>query len=275
MHRQLGQWAAQRLLEGMSAEALFADLVARKLAPEIAQSVVKAATDVISESHAYLYQKPRGAQGAVIDTADRRIHVSVRLNQPTLAILDDALSPEECAALIKLAKTRLRPSLSMIKESPVQAPHYFRNSSSAVFKRNENSLIAAIEQRASTIMGLPMDHGEMFEVIHYQVGQEFKHHYDFFLSKREADAAEMARNGQRVSTLIFYLSDVDAGGETIFPKLGLSIAPKVGAAVYFEYMNQLGQLDHKTVHAGTPVLAGKKWIMTKWMRERPITSFTK
>jgi prolyl 4-hydroxylase len=33
-------------------------------------------------------------------------------------------------------------------------------------------------------------------------------------------------------------------------------------------MNRERQLDPLTLHGGAPVLAGDKWIMTKWMRER-------
>jgi prolyl 4-hydroxylase len=54
----------------------------------------------------------------------------------------------------------------------------------------------------------------------------------------------------------------------VFPELGLSVLPKKGSAVYFEYTNSHGQLDHRTLHAGAPVLRGEKWIVTKWMRQR-------
>ncbi|MBB5464041.1 hypothetical protein HDG32_000134 [Paraburkholderia sp. CI2] len=43
---------------------------------------------------------------------------------------------------------------------------------------------------------------------------------------------------------------------------------RAGGAVYFRYMNGQRQLDPSTLHGGAPVLAGDKWIMTKWMRER-------
>jgi prolyl 4-hydroxylase len=64
-----------------------------------------------------------------------------------------------------------------------------------------------------------------------------------------------------------YLSDVEVGGETIFPTIGLSVKPKVGSAVYFEYCNSLGQVDPLSLHGGSPVLKGEKWIVTKWMRQ--------
>jgi prolyl 4-hydroxylase len=68
--------------------------------------------------------------------------------------------------------------------------------------------------------------------------------------------------------LILYLNDVDQGGETIFPSIHLSVVPKKGAAIYFEYCNAAGHVDPSTLHGGAPVLAGEKWIATKWMRQR-------
>jgi prolyl 4-hydroxylase len=65
-----------------------------------------------------------------------------------------------------------------------------------------------------------------------------------------------------------YLNDVPAGGETVFPKLNLSVVPEKGSAVHFEYCNSLGQIDARTLHGGLPVKEGEKWISTKWMRQR-------
>ncbi|WP_229416170.1 prolyl hydroxylase family protein [Pseudoduganella armeniaca] len=80
-------------------------------------------------------------------------------------------------------------------------------------------------------------------------------------------SATLKRGGQRTATLIVYLNDVEDAGDTVFPKLGLSVVPKKGAAVYFEYMNDEGQLDEATLHGGAPVGAGDKWVMTKWVRQ--------
>jgi prolyl 4-hydroxylase len=71
-----------------------------------------------------------------------------------------------------------------------------------------------------------------------------------------------------MSTLIVYLNDVPQGGATAFPEIGLSVTPRRGNAVYFEYSNSRQQLDGKSLHAGAPVIEGEKWAMTKWMRTR-------
>jgi prolyl 4-hydroxylase len=72
--------------------------------------------------------------------------------------------------------------------------------------------------------------------------------------------------------LIAYLNDVESGGETAFPKLGLMVAPQRGNAVYFEYGNSQSQVDPSSLHAGKLVQSGEKWVATKWMRQRRFVS---
>ena len=79
----------------------------------------------------------------------------------------------------------------------------------------------------------------------------------------------LGSGGQRVATLVMYLHEPEEGGDTYFPEIELSVRPRRGSAVYFEYHNERGQLDARCLHAGTPVLRGHKWIATKWLRQRP------
>jgi prolyl 4-hydroxylase len=80
------------------------------------------------------------------------------------------------------------------------------------------------------------------------------------------------KGGQRVGTFLIYLNDVPLGGETVFHKVGLSIVPKKGTAIYFHYANSRGQVDRLSVHSSIPVSQGEKWVATKWIRERNIYS---
>jgi prolyl 4-hydroxylase len=66
-----------------------------------------------------------------------------------------------------------------------------------------------------------------------------------------------------------YLNDVEAGGSTVFPEVGLDVLPRRGNAVYFAYTTEQGELDARSLHGGSPVSAGEKWIATKWFRQRP------
>ena len=60
---------------------------------------------------------------------------------------------------------------------------------------------------------------------------------------KTAGRSHVAHGGQRIGTLIMYLNDVEEGGETIFPEIGFSVAPRRGHAVYFGYCDSHGQVD--------------------------------
>jgi len=63
---------------------------------------------------------------------------------------------------------------------------------------------------------------------------------------------------------------VEEGGETVFPLLNLSVKPKRGSAVYFEYFYRNRALNDLTLHSSVPVVRGEKWVATQWMRRQRI-----
>lgn len=76
------------------------------------------------------------------------------------------------------------------------------------------------------------------------------------------------------------MTDVEAGGETVFPSAnpggtcdcggravpGMSVRPHKGTAVLFWTMTPAGVEDMRSVHGGCEVLAGEKWSATLWIR---------
>jgi prolyl 4-hydroxylase len=62
-----------------------------------------------------------------------------------------------------------------------------------------------------------------------------------------------------------YLGEPEKGGGTTFPDVNLEVAPKRGHGVFFSYDRP--HPATRTLHGGAPVLAGEKWIATKWLRE--------
>ncbi|KGP92301.1 2OG-Fe(II) oxygenase [Pontibacillus chungwhensis BH030062] len=187
---------------------------------------------------------------------DRVMPIISRYDEPLVVVIDNVASDEECDGLMALSQDRLRRS----KIGQSRETNDMRTSSGMFFEENENSLVERMETRLSTIMNIPTQHADGLQILHYQPGQEYKAHHDFF---KQSD-------NNRISTLVLYLNDVEEGGETLFPELGLSVTPKKGMAVYFEYFYQDEELNNKTLHSGNPVVKGEKWIATQWMRRKPI-----
>jgi prolyl 4-hydroxylase len=121
-------------------------------------------------------------------------------------------------------------------------------------------------------MNLPIENGEGLQVLHYSTGAGSEPHFDYLQPGNAANRESIARSGQRVSTLVTYLNDVPAGGQTVFPALGWAVSPVRGNAVYFEYGDDAGRVDARSLHASAPVTQGEKWVVTKWMRQRRFVS---
>ena len=114
-----------------------------------------------------------------------------------------------------------------------------------------------------------MADGEPLQLLRYPVGGEYVPHHDYFDPAFPGAASQLRQGGQRIATVIVYLHEPEEGGATWFPELELSVRPRRGSAIYFEYHNARDQLDARCLHAGMPVLRGHKWIATKWLRQSP------
>ena len=52
----------------------------------------------------------------------------------------------------------------------------------------------------------------------------------------------------------------------MFPTSNLKIKPRVGGAVLFHNLDQLGKVDPSSLHAGNPVIEGEKIVATYWQK---------
>ena len=281
------QWIDDNLARGCSDGSMVESMVAAGVDPEAARQWLAdakvpagggarpdptagapAAFAALAASGPYRYEAPRmPAAGHVIRTNDRDVRVSMRMAQPVVAIFDNLLAAEECDELIRLSSLKLKRSTTVDAQTGELLAIDARSSEGTYFLVNENPFVARLDRRISQLLQWPVENGEGLQILHYGIGGEYKPHFDYFSPEQPGSRLHMAKGGQRVSTLIIYLNDVQAEGETVFPAIGLRVAPRKGSAVYFEYCNAQGQVDDKTLHAGTAVAAGEKWIATKWMHE--------
>jgi prolyl 4-hydroxylase len=65
-----------------------------------------------------------------------------------------------------------------------------------------------------------------------------------------------------------YLNAVEEGGATAFTLLGFQIEPQPGALLVWNNALADGRPNEATLHAGAPVVAGAKYVITKWYRTR-------
>lgn len=267
------RWIAESLQAGSRAVDILQTMLDNGFAERAAWAAVDAAyavegaARVASPTESAAFRNRLG-EGHELDAGDRTVRVLTRIARPALAVLDGVLSAEECRAFREIAAQRLRRSAVVDRDHGRNAVMDIRTSDGAYFQRAENDLVALIDRRVSALMQLPEEHGEGLQVMRYGVGGEYQPHFDYFDPADKGSLPHLKAGGQRVSTLIMYLNDVEAGGETVFPRIDFSYVPKEGQGLYFEYDTPGGGLDPLTLHGGAPVARGEKWIVTKWMRER-------
>ncbi|KAI5418763.1 hypothetical protein KIW84_043113 [Lathyrus oleraceus] len=155
-----------------------------------------------------------------------------------------------------------------------------RTSSGTFLPRGHDKIVEKIEKRIADFTFIPVENGEDLNVLHYEVGQKYVPHLDYF-----RDEYNIRNGGNRIATMLMYLSDVEEGGETVFPyakgdfssvpwwnelsdcgKNGLSIKPKTGDAILFWGMKPDSTFDPLSLHGACPVIKGDKWSCAKWMR---------
>ncbi|MDP2073940.1 2OG-Fe(II) oxygenase [Hydrogenophaga sp.] len=275
---ELRQWIAEQAAAGFSREAVMASMVASGWQEAVALKALKATwkesaavplqpTPVVRREGARLLpdldlsQSPRQ-----IDAGDRLVDVIASLNQPRVVVLGNLLSADECDALIESARPQLARSLTVATKTGGEELNPDRTSSGTFFARGQTAEVTRIEARIARLLNWPVENGEGLQVLHYRPGAEYKPHYDYFDPDEPGTPSILKRGGQRLATLVMYLSEPARGGGTTFPDAGLEVAPVRGNAVFFNYDRP--HPSTRTLHGGAPVIEGEKWVATKWLRER-------
>jgi prolyl 4-hydroxylase len=205
-------------------------------------------------------------ENTTLNLPDRAVRVVMEQWAPRVVLLDDLLSDEECDAICRLASASLTAGFVHDSEQvqPVRQDDT-RKVDVANADLQRDPLLAKIESRIEALTGWPRERGEPMLVQRYGEEGKFKEHFDFFLEETEYYEKAIEHGGQRVATLIIYLQKPERGGATYMANLGLRVVPNKGSALFFTYPTPSTQSG--TLHAGDPVLAGEKWIMTKWFRQ--------
>jgi prolyl 4-hydroxylase len=180
-----------------------------------------------------------------------------------LYIVQNFMTSEECQGIVDLIDADSHPS-TLYAGTEVAG---FRTSFSCDLDAF-HPLVLKIEGRICTLLGLDHRHGETLQGQRYQPGQQFKPHHDFFHTSQDYWERERANGGQRTWTAMIYLNEPESGGETNFPKAGLCVQPRTAMLVIWNNMTDIGAPHDITLHEGSPVTRGTKYIVTKWFRER-------
>lgn len=188
-------------------------------------------------------------------------------DSPHIIRYHDVVSNSDMEKVKELAKPRLRRATISNPTTGVLETAHYRISKSAWLGAYEHPVVDKINQKIQDITGLDISTAEDLQVANYGVGGQYEPHFDFG-RKDEPDAFEELGTGNRIATWLLYMSDVQAGGATVFTDIGAAVQPKKGSAVFWFNLYPSGEGDYRTRHAACPVLLGNKWVSNKWIHER-------
>jgi prolyl 4-hydroxylase len=248
---------------------------------------------------AALPEMPYGESG---EAAPSLIPYQILSWHPRALYFPQFATSEQCENIVKNAKERLAPStLALRKGETAESTKGIRTSSGTFLSANEDptGTLAEVEKKIARATMIPRNHGEPFNVLRYEIGQRYASHYDAF------DPAQYGpQKNQRVASFLLYLTDVEEGGETMFPYevsaniifyiflvadynasctdlqnwenmnigydyekcIGLKVKPRKGDGLLFYSLAVNGTIDPTSLHGSCPVIKGEKWVATKWIR---------
>ncbi|WP_419571048.1 2OG-Fe(II) oxygenase [Rheinheimera sp.] len=192
----------------------------------------------------------------------------VELNQsPLVAEVDGFFSDMESDYLIHQAQFLLEPA-QVITEQGGHEHHHFRTGSTAALgSRNLDFVATWLNARVNRFLSVQDGQAEPACVLHYATGQQYKLHLDVL--PPDSEFTSVTRGGQRMLTALVYLNEGFSGGSTLFPKLGLDIPARRGKLLVFENCSANGDVYENSLHAGSEIESGDKWVLSRWFRQTP------
>ena len=175
----------------------------------------------------------------------------------------DFLTATECERFVRIIDVVARPS----ELHDTSYASKFRTSYSGNFDPHD-PFVKGVSRRIDDLLGINSICGETIQGQRYLPGQEFKAHNDWFYTDQPYWKGEQKRGGQRSWTAMAFLNEVEEGGHTFFSEIGASIEPKPGVLLVWNNAKPDGTPNLDTLHAGTPVIKGMKYVLTKWYRTR-------
>lgn len=194
-----------------------------------------------------------------------------RQTAPRIATLNRLLTPEECDYVI----SRGAPYLRRASVAGAQLLDVRTNAAAGLGLIESDALIQSLDELICRALGEPDVNGENLSLLHYMPGQNFSAHCDWIDPANPAQRAALESQGQRIKTLIVYLNEGYEGGETVFNRVGWRFKGKRGDALMWDNVLASGDPDPRTLHEGTSPRSADKFVLSKWMRNKPQPAFTR
>lgn len=192
---------------------------------------------------------------------------------PWIALYHDVISDQEINIVLnnsitQMARSDLTGSTNATNED-VMATYWL--------SELRTKSLFPLTKRIETITGLSTSVSKLFsdsenyEINHFGIGGMMKPHFDFLnisLGEYQKNVERSVRmSGDRVATWMFYLTDVERGGATVFPEAKVRVPVTKGAALFWYNIKRNSEKDQRSLNADCPVIIGSKFVCRKWILE--------
>ena len=188
---------------------------------------------------------------------------------PRIFTVDEFVSRGEAAHLMALASVDFH-AASAARDRLSQEHTAFTGSAATLHSGLCDPVVRNLERRIATVFGLTPAQVEPVSVLRYQGGDLYAPHVDYFDTPRlEHNRSIGDRAGQRSASFLVYLKAPEAGGETDYIEIGRKVAGRDRMALCHFNLLPSGQPDPMTLHTGSAVRRGEKWLARTTLREKP------
>uniref|UniRef100_A0A914KV50 Fe2OG dioxygenase domain-containing protein n=1 Tax=Meloidogyne incognita TaxID=6306 RepID=A0A914KV50_MELIC len=194
------------------------------------------------------------------------IKVEIIRFEPLAVIFRNVVYDEEIEIMQNVSLPKLNRSSF---QDPITGDSYlskYRISKNAWINIKTHPIIKQIVKRLKLMTNLNMKSAEPLQVANYGIGGYTKPHFDSFKSWKSSNFT--LEIGDRIATLLFYLTTPEKGGYTVFTDIKTIAKPTKNDALFWYNLWRSGDGDLRARHAACPVLLGEKWFTTTWMHEK-------
>lgn len=191
------------------------------------------------------------------------------IDQERILWRDGVLTVDECREIVDELDHALWRRSTVISaaqdgqvQSHVTAGRTSESTTQFWFTDELQARLRTIEASMCRALGVDVARLEQWQALRYGYRTGFRRHHDAGLFGSEPA-------GERTTTILLYLHAPAAGGNTWFPNLHLSVAPRAGRLLAWHNLTPEGTPDPVMEHVARPVRKGRKVALTTWVRERP------
>ncbi len=150
-----------------------------------------------------------------------------------------------------------------IHKSHLSSTRISKSADQELFTDTLIEVVKKIEDDITSLFDVNPNRLEQWQATKYVKNGKFDYHYD-------SGAWGEHYAGERKKTYLLYLNTPKKGGATHFKNLDIKVKPKQGRLLVWDNLLPDGNCNCNMLHAGLPIINGKKTTLVTWERQKQI-----